>query len=99
MVVSIPSVSDRNATPFFFSPAMMSSRWDKERPSRSSFQTISLSPAWCIQGTVEPRAFAQCPRRLVCEQVRAIYTRAQQRITLKVGRFGDPCPTTRAYSR
>ena len=44
VVVSICSVSERKATPRALRSATIASRWDSERPSRSSFQTTSTSP-------------------------------------------------------
>ena len=45
VVVSICSVRERNATPFFFRSAMIDSRLGSDRPSLSSFQTTRQSPA------------------------------------------------------
>lgn len=45
-VVSICSVSDRNAMPRAFRSVTIVSRCGSERPSRSSFHTISVSPAF-----------------------------------------------------
>jgi hypothetical protein len=44
VVVSICSVSERNATPRSFSSFTVASRWDSDRPRRSSFQTTRQSP-------------------------------------------------------
>ena len=44
VVVSIFSVIERNATPRLFNSVMIVRRCDSERPRRSSFQTIKMSP-------------------------------------------------------
>ncbi len=44
VVVSICSVSERNATPRSFSSFIVASRWDSDRPRRSSFHTTRQSP-------------------------------------------------------
>ena len=44
VVVSICSVNDRNATPRSFNSFTVASRWDSDRPRRSSFQTTRQSP-------------------------------------------------------
>ena len=44
VVVSICSVSERNAMPRSFSSFTVASRWDSDRPRRSSFQTTRQSP-------------------------------------------------------
>jgi len=44
VVVSICSVSDRNATPRSFNSFTVASRCDSDRPRRSSFQTTRQSP-------------------------------------------------------
>lgn len=44
VVVSIPSVDDRNRTPRSARSVTMVSRWTGERPGRSSFHTTTVSP-------------------------------------------------------
>ena len=44
VVVSMASCRLRNPTPRSASPVMVSTRWWRERPRRSSFQTTRVSP-------------------------------------------------------
>ena len=57
VVVSICSVSERNATPRSFSPFTVANRWGSDRPRRSSFHTTRQSP-----GFRNASAFARPPR-------------------------------------
>jgi hypothetical protein len=96
VVVSICSVRDRNAIPRAFRSVTIVSRWGSERPSRSSFQTISVSPALNSRGTLSAPADRRAPR-MPCR-----YGDADDRRQLRPARraedrpFGDHRPTTPA---
>ena len=92
VVVSICSVSERNATPRSFSPFTVANRWGSDRPRRSSFHTTRQSP-----GFRNASAFARPPRRRGCRW-RDLRTDAARQLPLPAGRRAAKSRTWRSPS-